>query len=178
MVAADLLGAEQEAAADDAIGDVDLVGVGRDLQPIHGVQDEADAVVVRLLGLERPEPGHLGRRRVRRQLHLGEARRHVGAGVELLGERRRAEARADGAADGDHRAEVVARGELADRGVAEVGEVRVAPGDVEVQVVQRVAGEVDVDRFVGARVVAGVGRAIAGEGLGAARRSRTRARRQ
>src|SRR5580698_10048122 len=59
-------GAEQGVAVDDAMADVNLVGVQGQLQACHRMHDQSDAVVHRVFGLQRPEAGYLCSRRVGR----------------------------------------------------------------------------------------------------------------
>ncbi len=130
--------------------------------------DQAHRVVERLLGLEPAEAEELGAGRVRREHARDRGRAHVDALVELFGRGRRPEAGVDRAAHGDQVVEVVAAGALVDHRVAEVGVVLPADGAVQAQLLERLEGHVAVDGVALTLVVAGVGRGIAEERLGAA----------
>ena len=157
---------DQVAAADDALLDLDVIGIEGDLQAVEQVRHEAAAEVGRLFRLQRVEARHLGGRGVGRQLHEGEVRGHVGARIELLGQGRGPQTGGHRAAQGEGRVEVVAARQLAHRGIGEVAVVLEAHGGVEVQFLHRVGGQVGIDAQIVPGVIAGIAGLVARERLG------------
>ena len=135
---------EDRAGRDDAVGDLDLVGIHRHRQLRHRMGHHAEADVVRLFGLQIAKAQDLGRRRVGRELHNRRRRGDVGGGVVLFGESRCAEAAADRTAQRQRRRQIVSGGQLADGGVAKVGEVLVAHRAVQAPRLDRVHRQVDI----------------------------------
>jgi hypothetical protein len=131
----------------------------------------------KLIDSSGPRPPKAGAGRAggtRRELEGGAGRADVGRRIALLRQRRRAETGARGAADREGVGEIVARGELADPGVAEVAVVLVAAGEVDGPVLDRIGDEVDVERLRRALDRAGIALRIAGERLAALDVERTR----
>ena len=139
--------AEIRPVRNDAVGQVDLIQIHRHAHGRQRPQHDAKAVVPRLLGLQAiAEPEQLAALGVRRQYHRGAGRTDVRGREELLGQGRRAEAIADRAAQRELRREIVARRQLADFRIAEVAVMLVAAGQVDAQVLDGLAGQIDVDR--------------------------------
>src|SRR4029077_429717 len=83
-----------------------------------------------------------------RQLNRGSIGRDVDRRIELFRQSGRAEAGRNRATDSDSRAEIVTGRDLADLGIAEIGIVFGAPGDVELQFLDRGKSEIDIAGIV------------------------------
>nr|GEU28535.1 hypothetical protein [Tanacetum cinerariifolium] len=147
----------QRAGTDDAVADLDLVDVQRDIEVVGRIEHQTETEVVRFFRFQAIDAHQFRTGGIRRQLHEGAGRADVGGRVVRFGQGRRAETVADGAAHGRHRRDLVARRQLAHARAAKVAEMLVAAGQVHRQVRDRIAGDVDVGRLVLAVMLAGVG---------------------
>ena len=173
----DLRGAAQVAGLGDAVLDLDLVGIQGDAGVVDRLQGQAEADVGRLLRFQGGGAEGLGHRRIHRDIAVVE-QVAVDAGlrgraVDLLRQRRRAEAGAEGAAHGEDRGQLVTGGELAVGGGARtVVVVLIAPGQVHVPFVGQVLADLAIAGHAGAAFLRGVGRSGAGTGNGSRRNRR------
>ncbi len=153
---------------DDAVADLDAIGVDGQVQVRQGIEHQAEVVADRLfrlqvLGAEQP-----GRRRVDRQQAAGDGRRDTQAGVVLLGQRRCAEAAAETGPRRHLGAEAVAAGELAVGGAAEVAVVLIARRRLQLPTLAEGGGQVEIGAEHVAAPLSGAGRRLSGERLGTA----------
>ncbi len=154
----------------DAIGHVNLVGVDRGREARHRREHDADAVVLRGLGLQRhgaEELRHGAGHREGALLDrnaLNEARRdHLDV---ALPRRRCVEARADRASQRDRIGHVPNRVEFPNRLAAEGIVAFVAAHDAHAEVVRHVTLEPEVERVTGLLFGTGIGRTRAGVSAG------------